>query len=1135
MFVALIERFTHLFRPWSMYVAIVLLLASVWWLTAVDRAPPGADTDQRASGARSEAPSQPAEVAAPDEGQRQIAAFKIPAGLKIQLWAGDSMVANPVALTVDERGRVYVAETNRISHGVEDDREHMDWLDDDLASTTVADRLAMYHKHLKGDLTNYTKEHDRLCLLEDRAGKGEADRVTVFAAGFNAAEDGIGAGVLARHGDVYYTCIPHLWRLRDTKGTGTADVRESLHSGYGVRVSFLGHDLHGLCFGPDGKLYYSIGDRGFHIVTADGRMIANPNTGGVFRCNPDGSDLELFAFGLRNPQKLAFDEYGNLFTCDNNSDSGDRARWVYVVEGSDNGWRMPYQYLPDRGPFNREHLWDPAFPGQAAYIVPPVAWLADGPSGLVYYPGVGWDERWRGHFFLCDFRGTAGPSGIRSVTVKPKGASFEMGDGAECIWHLLATDLAWGPDGGLYITDWITGWSGTGKGHIYKVFDPAKRQDPAVLEVKRLIAEGMTKRPLAELVKLLGHADMRIRQEAQFALAEMGSDVITPLASVAKAHENPLARLHAVWALGQVGYRDARALAPLLALSADADLEVRAQIARVLGDAKYPAGYDRLIELLKDDSPRVRHLAAIALGKLGHPEAISAVLELLRDNDDQDAVVRHSAVMALSGGHEPHSLLTATKDESPAVRMGVLLALRRLESPEIARFLHDPDPRLVVEAARAIHDVPIEAAMPSLARLIERPATGDPLLRDALLRRVLNANYRLGTVEQAAAVARFASLTESPEALRIEALQMLSTWATPSGRDRVTNFWRPLEPRPENLAPDALRPILANIFAGDDKIRQVAAEVAGQLGIREVAPALAALASDTKQPVALRLQAIRALDRMHDERVNEAMSMALTDAEPAIRDEGRRLLASLRPADAIGPLTEALDKGATVERQGALATLAEMKTALADATLSFWLDKLLAGDAPPALQLDLLTAAATRNTPELKAKLARFEAARPKRDSIDPYREALVGGDAERGRKIFFERTQVGCVRCHAVAGVGGEVGPNLSKIGGEKTREYLLEAIVDPNKTIAKGFESVALALDDGRQLAGVLKSENDQELKVMTPEGKLVAVAKTSIEQRTTSASAMPQDIAKPLSKSELRDLVEYLSSLKLSPLTP
>jgi hypothetical protein len=136
-----------------------------------------------------------------------------------------------------------------------------------------------------------------------------------------------------------------------------------------ARVAFHGHDLHGLTLGPDGMIYFTVGDRGYHVVH-EGRTLADPESGAVFRCEPDGSRLEVVHAGLRNPQELAFDDLGNLFTVDNNSDSGDRARLVQIVPGGDSGWRMSVQYLPDRGPFNRERIWHLAHDGQPAWIVP---------------------------------------------------------------------------------------------------------------------------------------------------------------------------------------------------------------------------------------------------------------------------------------------------------------------------------------------------------------------------------------------------------------------------------------------------------------------------------------------------------------------------------------------------------------------------------------------------------------------------------------------------------------------------------------------------------------------------------------------------------------------------------------------
>src|SRR5262249_50987631 len=379
--------------------------------------------------------------------------------------------------------------------------------------------------------------------------------------------------------NVYYTDIPDLWMLKDTKGEGKADVRQSLATGFGVHVAFLGHDMHGLRMGPDGRLYFSIGDRGFNVKTKEGTRLFNPDSGAVLRCDPDGSHLEVVHVGLRNPQELAFDPFGNLFTVDNNSDSGDKARLVYIVEGGDSGWRTGYQYgssLGNRGPFNAEQIWHLQHEGQPASVVPPLAHIATGPSGFCYnYGATALTARYAEHFFVCDFRGSPGGSGVLSFAVKPKGAAFEAADLHEAFWGVLATDCDFGPDGGFYVSDWVDGWELTGKGRLYRFADPQAEKAPAVAEVKKLLAEGFDQRPNEELAKLLEHADLRVRQEAQFALAEKGEGALPTLARAATRATNRLARLHGIWGLGQLGRRGVNVKETLLPLLKDADEEMR--------------------------------------------------------------------------------------------------------------------------------------------------------------------------------------------------------------------------------------------------------------------------------------------------------------------------------------------------------------------------------------------------------------------------------------------------------------------------------------------------------------------------------------------------------------------------------
>jgi quinoprotein glucose dehydrogenase len=305
--------------------------------------------------------------------------------------------------------------------------------------------------------------------------------------------------------------------------------------------------------------------------------------------------------------------------------------------------------------------------------------------------------------------------------------------------------------------------------------------------------------------------------------------------------------------------------------------------------------------------------------------------------------------------------------------------------------------------------------------------------------------------------------------------------------------------------------------------------VAGALGIKGVGPALLALVADSRQPGPVRVETLKALRTLKDARLRQAMELALKDPDPHVRAQGRRVFAELEPAQTVKALEPVLENGATAERQAALDILGESKQPGADALLARWLDRLRRGEVPAEIRLDLLEAAARRPAKEVKDRLGRFEAARPKGDKLAPYREALAGGDAENGRRVFLYKTEVACLRCHKVNGEGGEVGPDLAGIGSRQKREYLLEAIVDPNRQIAKGYETVVLTLASGQVKTGILKAEDAKAVRIITPEGVLLTIPRDEIDRRARGPSAMPDDLTRHLSRRELRDLVEFLANLK------
>lgn len=1134
-------------------------LSLVAFLCSCALAGPGTGSAQDQLG--SSRADKPIIAPASDEAQYAIKRFKPAPGLKVDLWAAEPLLANPVAFSFDEKGRAYVCETFRLGAGVDDIRGIMDWLNEELASRSPDERMAEMKRHLGERFATYTQHSERISLVEDRAGQGRADHSTVFAEHFNTPLDGIGAGVLARNGKVWYTDIPNLWLLRDTNNDGVADTRKSLHYGFGVRVGFLGHDLHGLAFGPDGKLYFSIGDRGSNIKVADGRTVGEPDTGCVFRCNPDGSELEVFAYGLRNPQDLVFDEHGNLFTGDNNSDSGDQARWVYVVEGSDNGWRVGYQFMENpysRGPYNAERLWYPPFDGQPAYIVPPVANIASGPSGVAYFPGTGLPAEFKDHFFLVDFRGGAANSGVHMFTLQPKGAGFELVNRDHFLWNILATDIKFGVDGGLYVSDWVEGWGMTGKGRIYRVHDPKLDNDPLVQQTKHLLAEGMSKRSFKELGRLLEHADIRVRQAAQFELAERGAPSLPTLTAIARQDANPLARLHGIWGLGQISCRYSEEAMPgamsagmnlLVRLLSDPDAEVRAQAAKILGDRKYSKAFEPLNTALRDSSRRVRFFAAISLGKFGRSEALPGLYAMLKENADKDPFLRHAGVMGLSRIGDVDALLAAAHDDSTAVRMGVLLALRRLQRPEIGLFLQDRDPALVLEAARAINDEPVTGAMQELAELIDSPAmnrflSGERLVPDsvpkraahllgleALLRRVLNANFHFGTPKTATALAHFATRSDAPENMRVEALAELADWEHPAGIDRVIGLWRPVAAvRHAQTAADALEPALDQILRQAPEAVQVSAlNCVERLGMQSAGPLLSQTVANTNLSSTVRAKALAAIAQLHLPSLESALAIARTDADEDMRKAATLLEGNLATSEAVVRIGATLEKGNLSEKQTALAALGALPGASADQLIGQWLDRLNDGSLPKELRLDVLDAAGKRTARSIKRKVAAFYAAKPKDDPLAPYEVALFGGEAGLGKKIFFDKPEAQCVRCHRIDGKGGDVGPDLSHVGSQKDRRYLLESMVLPNKQIAQGFDSVMVFLKNGDSQAGVLKSETPEELVLNSPDNGAVTIKKSEIKSRKAALSPMPEGLGQILTKDDLRDLVEFLSSLK------
>jgi quinoprotein glucose dehydrogenase len=493
-----------------------------------------------------------------------------------------------------------------------------------------------------------------------------------------------------------------------------------------------------------------------------------------------------------------------------------------------------------------------------------------------------------------------------------------------------------------------------------------------------------------------------------------------------------------------------------------------------------------------------------------------------------DPHARHPLVMALVANTLPDDLARLVTDPDPAVRLAACLGMRRTRDTSIATCLDDTDPRIVLEAARAAYDVPIERARSALAgRLLEGPVTG--LDGDAFTRRAIAACERLGSEADADRLAAFVTRADAPTPLRLQALAVLGDWATPPPRDRVWGAWRPIAPRDPAPARTALERALPSILASSsgEAVQAEALKTAAALDVPEIGALLVAAATDPSRPADTRAAALLALAASAPSDASRIATNLSSDPLPEVRTAARRVRGAALATTADDPAARALAgevlaacaKPATSdselrEQQAGIDLLKSLGSSAGDATGAL-VARVEAGSLDPRLSLEVIEAAGGDRQRVLGLAASGGG--------------VLVGGDAARGRDLFLRKANVECLRCHAVGGTGGIVGPPLDAFGLKRDRSHLLESLLDPGAQFADGYRTTVVVTDDGRTVSGIVKAETDDVLTILTGDGREERLATASIEDRTTGASAMPADIAAKLTPRELRDLVEWLAGLR------
>lgn len=520
----------------------------------------------------------------------------------------------------------------------------------------------------------YEADHGR--ILQFKPGK---DEPTVFAEGFRAI-----FGMAWYEGSLYVMNMPRLTVLKDENGDGKADESKELFKdlGPGPKVGALNdHIVSGLQFGMDGYLYISVGDKGIPKAHGPDGKTVTLRGGGIVRCRPDGTGLELFSTGTRNHLEPNLDAEDNLFTYDNTDDGlGWWTRVTHQIDGGYYGYPWDYHRRTDRM-LNRIEEYGGGSPC----------------GGLVYKEDV-WPEKYRGRAYWAEW----GKRHVAAIAFEPAGASFKIVDYLNFVEptddRLRPIDLALSYDGRtLYVADWSMGGWGNKNEKLGRIFAISYRG-----EVKTR-PRGDDSQPIAAQIAELDHPSFNERLRAQRVLIKKGKEALpAAVAALASSKTDPLAKRHLIWAIdGIAGGTDA-ASRPIMNQLKSRDADLRAQAARALGEREVKSAVGGLSALADDREPSVRLQAIIALGRIRDARGVNAILPRLID---LDPYVAFSARVALRRIGDWKAASRGLASRNSKIRDRLLAAMEEVYDADavaaLARFAADPKlPQ--VERAKAI-------------------------------------------------------------------------------------------------------------------------------------------------------------------------------------------------------------------------------------------------------------------------------------------------------------------------------------------------------------------------------------------------------------------------------------------------
>lgn len=998
--------------------------------------------------------------------------FEVHPDFELSAVTTTELTQRPINASLDEQGRLYVSESSGSNEPV-----------------TV----------------QLEKKPHSILRLEDVDGDGVFDRRSVFAERMMFPE-----GTLWFQGSLYVAAPPQIWKLTDTTGDGRADQREVWFDGR--TLTGCANDLHGPYLGRDGWIYWCKGAFAEQTYERPGREPFVTRASHIFRARPDGSGVEpVMTGGMDNPVDVAFSPAGERFfttTFLQHPGGGKRDGIIHAIYG---------------GVYGKDHSVLDGHPRTDPRLMPPLIHLgAAAPSGLdaVDLPSL-FGGNAPGDYDCALVASQFNKHCISLHLLTEQGASYSSTDVNLVVsdhpdFH--PTDVFQDSDGSLLIVD-TGGW--------YKLCCPTSQlMKPDVPgAIYRLRAKRATRRESSvpdlestrpgKLVSLLSDSSPAVVEQASRRLAALGDAAV---ASVREGHgmASPSARMNRLWVLSRIGSRQAlKAVRELM--QDEPQTRVRRVGAHVLGlyrDA------DSLPVLVRDLTSRDAHLAraaAEAVGRIGTPAAVEALLSAI--DSGADRALAHSRIYALIEARSPKATKAGLRGQSSASQAAALIALDQMKDD----LLHPSDvlPRLtardrqVAEAAEWIATRHNDWA-PELADWLGKQLQAESTrgeLSPALLRAVARSAEGQELL--------LAEARRSGGGVRSVCLKALA--ALPASEFR--------EPTRRQLVTMARQP-----EASADMLRALAASVNPKSPDPECVAALLECSRFESLRITDRLLALRAALPGLREIDSDTFALLIehidADREVGLRTRSAEILASARlSVSQRMQVAGVLPHAGLQEAPGLLRVFEKQSSPRLGLALVESLEESVALNGVHAGQLREVLASypaevQQRAVPLFQRLQADFQS---QQETLAEIERTLPPGNVRRGQRVFMG-TKAGCYSCHEIGYLGGDLGPDLTRIGRIRTKRDLLEAVIFPSASLVRSYEPVTVVTSSGKTHSGLLKREANGDLVVIQDATTRVAITGADVEEIVPSpVSVMPKGVDKLLSKQELADLIEFLMTRK------